>query len=83
MNIMNPYEIYNEARRLVKDLDGELPFVATPNIVFMERLYYPKSELSGNAENFEKVAYKNSYDYPVWWTGRTKAAENHNGNAMN
>ena len=39
MNIMNPYEIYNEARRLVKDFDGELPFVSTPNVVFQERMF--------------------------------------------
>ena len=82
MNIMNPYEIYNEARRLVKDFDGELPFVATPNVVFQERMFYPSSELTNNAENFAKVAYKNTYDTPVWWTGRTTAAENHNGNAL-
>ncbi len=81
-NIMNPYEIYNEARRLVKDFDGELPFVATPNVVFQERMFYPSSELTNNAENFAKVADKNSYDVPVWWTGRTTAAKNHNGNAL-
>ncbi|MCL3851984.1 MULTISPECIES: SusD/RagB family nutrient-binding outer membrane lipoprotein [Parabacteroides] len=82
MNIMNPYEIYNEARRLVKDFDGELPFVATPNVVFQERMFYPSSELTNNAENFAKIAYKNTYDTPVWWTTRTTAAENHNGNAL-
>lgn len=82
MNIMNPYEIYNEARRLVKDFDGELPFVATPNVVFQERMFYPSSELSNNGVNFEKVAHKNTYDTPVWWTSRTTAAENHNGNAL-
>lgn len=82
MNIMNPYEIYNETRRLVKDFDGELPLLATPNVVFMERLYYPSGELTDNPDNFAKVAHKNSYDVPVWWTGRTKAAENHNGNAF-
>ena len=82
MNIMNPYEIYNEARRLVKDFDGELPFVATPNVVFQERMFYPSSELTNNGENFAKVAHKNTYDTPVWWTTRTTAAENHNGNAL-
>ncbi|WP_347394675.1 SusD/RagB family nutrient-binding outer membrane lipoprotein [Parabacteroides leei] len=82
MNIMNPYEIYNEARRLVKDFDGELPFVATPNVVFQERMFYPSSELTNNAENFAKIAYKNTYDTPVWWTTRTTAAENHSGNAL-
>ena len=83
MNIMNPYEIYNEARRLVKDFNGELPFVSTPNIVFQERMFYPSSELTNNPDNFAKVAHKNKYDVPVWWTGRTTAAENHNGNALN
>ena len=82
MNIMNPYEIYNEARRLVKDFDGELPFVSTPNVVFQERMFYPSSELTNNGENFAKVAHKNTYDTPVWWTGRTTPAENHNGNAL-
>ena len=82
MNIMNPYEIYNEARRLVKDFDGELPFVATPNVVFQERMFYPSSELTNNGDNFAKVAHKNTYDTPVWWTGRTTPAENHNGNAL-
>lgn len=82
MNIMNPYEIYNDARRLVKDFDGELPFVSTPNVVFQERMFYPSSELTNNGENFEKVAQKNTYDTPVWWTTRTTAAQNHNGNAL-
>ena len=82
MNIMNPYEIYNEARRLVKDFDGELPFVSTPNVVFKERMFYPSSELTNNGDNFAKVAHKNTYDTPVWWTGRTTPAENHNGNAL-
>ena len=82
MNIMNPYEIYNEARRLVKDFDGELPFVSTPNVVFQERMFYPSSELTNNGDNFAKVAHKNTYDTPVWWTGRTSPAENHNGNAL-
>lgn len=82
MNILNPYEIYNEARRLVKDFGGELPFISTPNVVFQERMFYPSSELSNNGENFKAVAHKNTYDTPVWWTGRTKPAENHNGNAL-
>jgi hypothetical protein len=81
-NIFNPYEIYSEARRLVKDFDGELPLLATPNFVFQERFFYPTSELTNNGTNFEKVAYKNTYDTPVWWTGRTTAVVNHNGNAI-
>lgn len=79
MNIMNPYEIYNEARRLIKDFDGELPFVATPNVVFQERMFYPGTELTDNPDNFAKVAHKNNYTTPVWWTGRTVTATNKNG----
>ena len=82
MNLLNPYEIYNETRRLVKDFDGELPLLPRPNVVFPERFYYPTSELTDNPDNFAKVAHKNSYDVPVWWTGRTVAAQNHNGNAL-
>ena len=67
---------------LVKDFDGELPFVATPNVVFQERMFYPGSELTNNPDNFAAVAHKNTYDTPVWWTTRTTAAENHNGNAL-
>ena len=82
MNLLNPYEIYNETRRLGKDFDGELPLLPRPNVVFPERFYYPTSELTDNPDNFAKVAHKNSYDVPVWWTGRTVAAQNHNGNAL-
>ena len=82
MNILNPYEIFNEARRLVKDFDGELPLLPAPNVVFQERMFYPGSELTNNPENFAKVAYKNTYDTPVWWTTRTTAAVNTNGNAL-
>lgn len=82
MNIMNPYEIYSEARRLVKDFDGELPLLSTPNVVFQERMFYPSSELANNTENFQKVAAKNTYDTPVWWTGRTTPTANRNGNAL-
>jgi hypothetical protein len=82
MNIMNPYEIYNEARRLVKDFDGELPFLPTPNVVFQERMYYPASESSNNPDNFKAVAAKNNHFTPVWWTGRTTTATNKNGNVF-
>ncbi|MDD6891843.1 MAG: hypothetical protein PUD47_07170 [Bacteroidales bacterium] len=40
------------------------------------------NELANNTENFQQVAAKNTYDTPVGWTGRTKPAENHNGNAL-
>lgn len=82
MNILNPYEIYNEARRLVKDFNGELPFVSTPNVVFMDRFYYPDSEAQKNPDNFEKVKAKNNHTTPVWWTGRTTTAVNTNGDAL-
>lgn len=80
MNILNPYEIYNEARRLVKDFDGRLPLQPRPLVVFQERFYYPTSELTNNPDNFAKVAHKNSYDVPVWWTGRTTIAITDNKN---
>lgn len=83
MNLMNPYVLYDDARRLVKDFDGELPLLSTPNVVFQERMYYPGSELTNNPDNFAKVAYKNTYDTPVWYTGRTTAVVNRNGNALN
>lgn len=82
MNIVNPYEVYNEARRLIKDFDGELPFVATPNVVFQERMLYPTNEATNNPDNFQTVAAKNNTTTPVWWTGRTKTAVNRNGNAF-
>lgn len=82
MNILNPYEIYNEARRLIKDFDGELPFVATPNVVFQERMYYPSDEATNNPDNFATVSAKNNHTTPVWWTGRTTTATNKNGNAF-
>ena len=82
MNILNPYEIYNEARRLVKDLNGQLPLLPTPNIVFMDRFYYPDSESRDNPDNFQAVTYKNNHTTPVWWSGRTQAAVNTNGDAL-
>jgi hypothetical protein len=82
MNIVNPYEIYNEARRLVKDFNDELPLLATPNVVFQERMYYPSSEAQNNPDNFAAVANKNNHTTPVWWTGRTKTVTNKNGNAL-
>lgn len=81
MNIMNPYEIYNEARRLVKDF-GKLPLTPMPNVVFMDRFYYPDKEATMNSANFEKVAHKNNHTTPVWWTGRTNTAVNTNGDAL-
>lgn len=82
MNIMNPYEIYNEARRLVKDLNGELPIIPLANIVFMDRFYYPDSEGQENSENFQEVAHKNNHTTPVWWADRTTTAVNTNGDAL-
>lgn len=82
MNVMNPYELYSEIRRLVKDFNGELPFISTPNVVFQERMFYPSSEQTNNPDNFKAVANKNNYTTPVWWTGRTVKAINKNGNVI-
>ena len=81
MNIMNPYEIYNEARRLYKDF-GRLPMTPMPNVVFMDRFPYPDDEATMNPENFAEVAYKNNHTTPVWWSGRTETAVNTNGDAL-
>lgn len=82
MNIMNPYEIYNETRRLVKDFNGELPIIPVPNVVFMDRFLYPDSESQDNGENFQEVAHKNNHTTPVWWSNRTTTAVNTNGDAL-
>jgi hypothetical protein len=69
LNVLNYWEIWSETRRLMKE------YPALPqNSVFtwMERFYYPSTEATTNPDNFDKVAYKNDHDTPVWWTGRTK-----------
>ncbi len=82
MNVFNPWELWNETRRLVKDFDGQLPHLPAPHIEWVERFYYPDDESINNAENFEKVAHKNTMFTPVWWTGRTEAAKSTNGPAL-
>lgn len=77
-NILYPYEIFNEAHRLIKDCNGELPLKPMVNVIWCERFYYPTSEATKNAENFEKVKAKNNHTTPVWWSGRTVAAQNPN-----
>lgn len=76
LNILNPYEIWAEARRLMRDY-GYLP-KSVSNVYWIERFFYPPSEANKNAENFKKVAAKNNYSTPVWWSGRTSAALNPN-----
>lgn len=76
-NIIYPYEIYSEARRLIGELGG-IPLQEQTNLYWQERLLYPDTEAILNKDNFAVVADKNYINVPVWWTGRTKAAVNPN-----
>lgn len=70
LNILNYFEIWSEARRLIKDY-GLLAPKNRPH-VFMERFEYPVGEPQSNPDNYAAVAAKDDPLYPVWWTGRTK-----------
>lgn len=76
-NVINPFETFSEARRLVKDL-GELPIKQAANLYWFERLMYPSSESINNKDNFEAVKHKNTTNSCVWWSGRTKPEINPN-----
>lgn len=77
-NILNPYEGFNEIRRLIKDNSGNLPITPMVNVYWCERFFYPSEEANNNAENFEAVKHKNNYTTPVWWSGRTTYTLNPN-----
>lgn len=76
-NVLLPYETYNEARRITKEI-GRLPLDPPRNVTWLERMGYPDSESTNNAESFAAVAHKNNYATPVWWSGRTEPMLNHN-----
>lgn len=76
-NIINPFETFSEARRLIFDL-GEIPVKQAANLYWFERLMYPSTESLNNSANFEPVAHKNTTNFCVWWSGRTQAAINPN-----
>lgn len=68
-NVLKPYELWVEVRRLKKEL-GERVNKAPSNVKLMERTIYPSSEEVNNNANFLEVKAKNNYTTPVWWTGR-------------
>lgn len=68
-NVLKPYELWTETRRLVLEL-GDRVLKKPSNWVFMERTLYPSSESTNNAENFVEVFDENNYTSPVWFTGR-------------
>ena len=69
-SVFNQFEVYSEARRLMKEYGLLLKPVQGDKIEWIERLYYPPSEERDNPENFAKVAGQNNNSTPVWWTGR-------------
>jgi hypothetical protein len=77
-NFLNPFETFADARRIIKDLDGEIPVKIMANYFWWERLLYPSSEATTNRENFQAVADQNYVNKTLWWTGRTNAAINPN-----
>ncbi|RXK86769.1 SusD/RagB family nutrient-binding outer membrane lipoprotein [Filimonas effusa] len=68
-NILKPYELWTETRRLYKEL-GSRVMKKPSNTRFMERRPYPVSESDNNYDNFAKVVNENNYTSPVWFTGR-------------
>lgn len=70
MNILKPYELWSETRRLYLDLGSRIIKKPT-NIRFMERTIYPTSESVNNQANFREVFDQNNFTTPVWFTGRT------------
>ncbi|WP_316819158.1 SusD/RagB family nutrient-binding outer membrane lipoprotein [Pedobacter nyackensis] len=68
-NILKPYELWADTRRLTKELGARVKKGAS-NYLVMERTVYPSTEESNNRENFLAVKASNNYTTPVWWTGR-------------
>jgi len=68
-NVLKPYELWAEVRRLKKEL-GDRVNKAPSNVKLMERTVYPSSEEVNNNANFLQVKAKNNYTTPVWWSGR-------------
>lgn len=71
-NVVNPFDLWSETRRLIKELGARVIKKPT-NIRFMERTIYPTSESTNNSKNFTEVAKDNNYTSPVWFSGRTEA----------
>lgn len=68
-NMLKPYELWADTRRLTKELGARVKKGAS-NFLVMERTVYPLSEETNNGENFQAVRASNNYTTPVWWTGR-------------
>jgi len=68
-NMLKPYELWADTRRLTKELGSRVKKSAS-NFLLMERTVYPSSEESNNRENFQAVQAQNNYTSPVWFTGR-------------
>jgi hypothetical protein len=68
-NVLRPYEVWNDVRRLTKELGTRVKKSAS-NFKLMERTVYPTAEENNNSVNFATVKAQNNYTSPVWWTGR-------------
>lgn len=68
-NMLKPYELWADTRRLTKELGARVKKGAS-NFLLMERTVYPGSEETNNKDNFLAVKASNNYTSPVWWTGR-------------
>lgn len=68
-NMLKPYELWADTRRLTKELGARVKKGAS-NFLVMERTVYPSSEETNNRDNFQAVKSQNNYTSPVWWTGR-------------
>lgn len=66
--ILNPYELWSDVRRLFKEL-GNRVIKGPSNMPLMERFPYP-SNLESLNPNFKDVKAKSNFKTPVWWTGR-------------
>lgn len=68
-NMLKPYELWSDTRRLTKELGARVK-KSPSNIKLMERTVYPNSEELNNNTNFQAVKAQNNYTTPMWWTGR-------------
>ncbi|MGJ1341223.1 SusD/RagB family nutrient-binding outer membrane lipoprotein [Sphingobacterium spiritivorum] len=68
-NMLKPYELWTETRRLYKEL-GDRVIKKPTSRRMMERVPYPTTESVNNADNFSEVAGVSNFTSPVWLSGR-------------
>lgn len=76
LNLLQPYELWAELRRTRHPKLEPFTWHSSVWKPMPERVHYPTAELTGNPDNFAKVAADNNATTPIFWVPADARAKN-------